>query len=62
MPYGTIGPTMTTYGSLATMLWLALVRRRGIDITTRQYLRVGLVTAPLVLFTSSVALWWSVVR
>ncbi|HET8523121.1 MAG TPA: SLC13 family permease, partial [Thermomicrobiales bacterium] len=52
--YGTllganIGPTLTTYGSLATMLWLTLIRKRGIDIKTGEYLRVGLLTMPLVL-------------
>lgn len=62
--YGTligsnIGPTMTTYGSLATMLWLSLVRRRGVDISTREYLRVGILTAPVVLVTATLALWWS---
>jgi arsenical pump membrane protein len=57
-----IGPTMTTYGSLATMLWLTLVRKRGIEISTRHYLRIGLVTAPVVLLTSSLALWWSTAR
>jgi arsenical pump membrane protein len=57
-----IGPTMTTYGSLATMLWLTSVRKRGIHISTRRYLRVGLVTAPLVLLTSTLALWWTTAR
>jgi arsenical pump membrane protein len=57
-----IGPTITTYGSLATMLWLTSVRKRGIDISTRRYLRVGLVTAPLVLLTSTLALWWTTAR
>jgi arsenical pump membrane protein len=64
LAYGTlvgsnIGPTLTTYGSLATMLWLSLVRRRGIVISTRQYITVSLITAPAVLFTTTVALWWS---
>ncbi|MCC6705632.1 MAG: hypothetical protein IT334_12190 [Thermomicrobiales bacterium] len=62
--YGTlvganIGPTLTTYGSLATMLWLTVVRRRGITITTRDYLTVSLLTMPPVLIAATVALWLS---
>lgn len=52
-----IGPTLTTYGSLATMLWLTLVRRRGLDISTRAYLRVGLLATPPILATATAALW-----
>lgn len=51
-----IGPALTTYGSLATMLWLTLVRRNGIDVTTGGYLRVSLVTVPIVLVATSLAL------
>jgi arsenical pump membrane protein len=52
-----IGPALTTYGSLATMLWLTLIRRNGIDVTTGGYLRVSLVTVPVVLLATSFALW-----
>jgi len=52
-----IGPTLTTYGSLATMLWLTLIRKRGLDVTTREYMRVGIVTMPLVLLAALLALW-----
>jgi arsenical pump membrane protein len=52
-----IGPTLTTYGSLATMLWLAIVRKRGLDVSTRDYLRVGLLGAPPVLAAATAALW-----
>lgn len=62
LAYGTllganIGPTLTTYGSLATMLWLTVIRRRGIAITTRDYLTISVLTMPPVLVTSMVALW-----
>ncbi|MGC4105302.1 MAG: ArsB/NhaD family transporter [Thermomicrobiales bacterium] len=61
LAYGTlvgvnIGPALTTYGSLATMLWLTLVRRRGIAISTGDYLRVSLVTVPAVLVATGVTL------
>jgi arsenical pump membrane protein len=52
-----IGPALTTYGSLATMLWLTLVRKRGIDVTTRHYLRISLLTVPIVLLTTTITLW-----
>jgi arsenical pump membrane protein len=53
-----IGPILTTYGSLATMLWLSLVRKRGFDVTTRQYLRVGVLSMPPILVSSAIALWF----
>lgn len=61
LTYGTlagvnIGPTLTTYGSLATMLWLTAVRKRGLQVSTMLYLRVGLVTMPIVLFATILAL------
>lgn len=52
-----IGPALTTYGSLATMLWLTLVRKRGMDVTTRHYLRISVITVPIVLLTTTLALW-----
>lgn len=59
--YGTlvgvnIGPALTTYGSLATMLWLTLARRREIAISTRDYLRVSMVSVPVILLATGVAL------
>ena len=53
-----IGPSVITVGSLATMLWLAIVRRRGVDVTGAQYLRVGLATTPLMVAAATVALWF----
>ena len=52
-----IGPILTTYGSLATMLWLSLVRKRGMDVSTRQYLRVGVLSMPPILISSAITLW-----
>ena len=36
-----------------------LLRRRGIDIRTSSYLQVSLITVPVVLLTTSIALWIS---
>jgi arsenical pump membrane protein len=51
-----IGPTLTTYGSLATMLWLTMLRKRGFSIETRTYMRVSIVTMPIVLLAAVVGL------
>ncbi|MGC4192005.1 MAG: ArsB/NhaD family transporter [Thermomicrobiales bacterium] len=61
LAYGTlvgvnIGPALTTYGSLATMLWLTLVRRREIVISTGDYLRVSLLTVPAALLATGISL------
>jgi arsenical pump membrane protein len=36
-----LGPNLAASGSLATMLWLASIRREGLDITWGEFLRVG---------------------
>ncbi|MGH7722461.1 MAG: SLC13 family permease [Candidatus Dormibacteria bacterium] len=42
-----VGPNLTPLGSLATMLWLVLLRSRGISISAATYVRYGiLVTVP----------------
>jgi arsenical pump membrane protein len=52
-----IGPTLTTFGSLATMLWLTLIRRRGLDVSAIEYMKVALLTTPAVLAAATAALW-----
>ena len=54
---GNIGPTVTPFGSLATLIWLAIIRRRGERLSGRDYLRVGVVTAPPTLLAAVLALW-----
>lgn len=42
-----VGPNLTPIGSLATLLWLVLLRSRGIRISATTYIRYGvLVTVP----------------
>ena len=47
-----IGSSLTTVGSLATILWLDQLRSRGIVVSTHDYLRVAVVVTPLVLIVT----------
>jgi arsenical pump membrane protein len=52
-----LGPNLTTIGSLATMLWLVLMRRRGLEVSTLAYLRVGIITTVPTLLAAAGGLW-----
>lgn len=52
-----VGSALTTYGSLATILWLDIVRARGLSITTRDYLAVALRVVPVVLIATLLVAW-----
>jgi arsenical pump membrane protein len=59
--YGTLlgcdlGPNLTTTGSLSTMLWLLLLRQRGLEISSLQYLRLGVIVTPLMLLATALIL------
>lgn len=52
-----IGPKLTPIGSLATLLWLHVLRGRGLHVTWGEYLRAGLILTPPVLLAGLLALW-----
>jgi arsenical pump membrane protein len=52
-----IGPNLTYVGSLASMLWLKIVRREGADPKLSTFTVHGLVTVPTALAGATLALW-----
>lgn len=53
------GPNLTYVGSLATLLWRRVLMRHGQELPISEFLRLGALTVPPVLVTSTVALWIS---
>ena len=53
------GPNLTYVGSLATLLWRRVLRKRGEELPASEFLRLGVVTVPPVLLASTLALWVS---
>ncbi len=51
-----LGPNLTTTGSLSTMLWLLLLRQRGLHVSSLQYVRYGVIVTPLMLLVAAIIL------
>lgn len=52
-----LGPNVTTVGSLATVLWLLILRQRGVDVSGLDYFKVGIVVTPLMLVAGALTIW-----
>jgi arsenical pump membrane protein len=52
-----LGPNLTTVGSLATVLWLLLLRRRNLEVSGLDYFKVGVIVTPLMLVAGAVTIW-----
>jgi arsenical pump membrane protein len=48
-----LGPNLTTVGSLATVLWLLILRQRNVDVSGLDYFKVGVVVTPLMLLAGA---------
>jgi arsenical pump membrane protein len=58
-----LGPNIAILGSLSSMLWLSLLKKRGLIIHPLQYLKLGLIVTPVILIIGVLALylcglWW----
>jgi arsenical pump membrane protein len=52
-----LGPNLTTVGSLATVLWLLILRQRGIEVSGLDYFKIGLMVTPIMLLVGGLAIW-----
>jgi arsenical pump membrane protein len=52
-----LGPNLTTVGSLATILWLLILRRNGVEVSTREYFKLGVIFVPVLIVVGSLLIW-----
>ena len=52
------GPMLTPIGSLATVLWLHLIRRHGADApSTKTIIKFGMIATPPIVLTGTLGVW-----
>jgi arsenical pump membrane protein len=52
-----LGPNLTTVGSVATMLWLLILRRKGLEISTLEYFKLGVTVVPVMIIVGAFLIW-----
>jgi arsenical pump membrane protein len=52
-----LGPNLTTVGSLATVLWLLILRKQGIDVSGLDYFKIGVIVTPIMLLAGALTIW-----
>jgi arsenical pump membrane protein len=52
-----LGPNLTTVGSLATMFWLVILRRKGLDVSSIEYFKLGILVVPIMIAVGAVLIW-----
>jgi arsenical pump membrane protein len=52
-----LGPHFFPLGSLAIIMWLEVMRRRGVNISLKEYLKVGAVLSIVQVLVASLVLW-----
>ncbi len=56
-----LGPHFFPLGSLAILMWLSVIRRKGLDIGLREYVKVGSILSIVQVVTASLILWIEVI-
>ena len=52
-----LGPNLSVTGSLATILWLTALRRKGENVSGWTFLKTGAIVMPAALIVALAALW-----
>lgn len=52
-----LGPNLTTVGSLATVIWLLILRQRNLDVSGLDYFKVGIIVTPCMLIAGALTIW-----
>ena len=52
-----LGPHFFPLGSLAILMWLETMRRKGVNISLRSYLKVGAALSIIEVVVASLVLW-----
>lgn len=52
-----LGPNLTTVGSLATMFWLLILRRKGLEVSSIEYFKLGILVVPVMITGGAVLIW-----
>jgi arsenical pump membrane protein len=52
-----LGPNLTTVGSLATILWLLILRQRDVDVSGLDYFKIGVLVTPVMLLAGAFTIW-----
>ena len=52
-----VGPLITVWASLATLLWRERCKARGVEVKTREFVTLGVIGVPLMLLAATAALY-----
>jgi Na+/H+ antiporter NhaD/arsenite permease-like protein len=52
-----LGPHFFPLGSLAILMWLETMKRKGVNISLKSYLKVGAVLSIVEVLVASIVLW-----